>query len=163
MEHSMSLDFHLRGELGEWLVQNRALAREGLVDATLLREVEQALGRDDTASFRALWEKVQAPQPAVPPADPIPPDTIISLGNRVYRIGSDRPRVLTEREDALLQAFLDHPAMDEKQLGAFSGFGEDAVKELRKLLVAYDRVYAPAIDMPGGKAKRGYHIRIRRS
>src|SRR5262249_7495990 len=42
--------------------------------------------------------------------------SIISLGERAYRIGSNRPVVVTGREDQILQAFLARSPMDLEQL-----------------------------------------------
>lgn len=94
------------------------------------------------------------------------PRTILSLGNRQYRIGNYTPRVLTPREDTVLQAFLGSgekvpplAAMDEPTLRQRSGYG-DAPRILRELSKSYDGIFAPAIRMPGSKRAGGYGVSI---
>jgi hypothetical protein len=87
-------------------------------------------------------------------------NTIVSLGNRCYRIANHRPVVIGTDEDYILQAFLKCPAMDEQQLREKSGL-PDAVKVLKGLASWLDGIFAPAINFPGGKNRGGYHVRIR--
>jgi hypothetical protein len=97
------------------------------------------------------------------------PDTcIVSLGSLAYRIGDHPPVTVSDREDTLLQAFLDSPTMNKPQLAERTGLGaEVAVGLLRglrgtgKRKAKYEGIFAPAIRMPGGKGQGGYHVNIR--
>jgi hypothetical protein len=121
-------------------------------------------------SLREVAERLkpQAPSPAESVAREAPPpageaadtNTIISLGNRSYQIGTQRPVVVGTDEDYVLQAFLRHPAMDEQQLRETSGL-PDAAKVLKGLFSWLDGIFAHAIHLPGGKSRGGYHVRIR--
>jgi hypothetical protein len=87
-------------------------------------------------------------------------DTIVSLGDRQYRIGARAPRAVTASEDAVLNAFINHPAMDDPKLKIQAKGVTEPGKTLRDLRKKYDGEFAPAIKLPGKKGKGGYHVRI---
>jgi hypothetical protein len=103
--------------------------------------------------------------PAVPISDkaaPQAPEAVITFhGERRYSIGGSRIFVLEEKEDNVLQAFLDQPCMDSAELVEKAGF-EDAPRILRNLRTKHDGIFDPAITCPGGRGKGGYHVAIRR-
>jgi hypothetical protein len=87
---------------------------------------------------------------------------IVSLGDRCYRIGELDAKVVTEREENVLQAFLKRSALDQKQLSKASALEpEVAARVLRGLTKKYQGMFAPAITMPRARGKGGYHVRIR--
>ena len=85
--------------------------------------------------------------------------TIIFLGNRTYRVDDGDPVVIDMNEDNVLQAFLKSPALLLAMLIDKSGV-PNAQKILSNLTTKYNRRFAPAIRLPGGKARGGYHVRI---
>jgi hypothetical protein len=96
---------------------------------------------------------------AAPPADPA---CIASPGDRQYQIGPQALTVVSEREDTVLQAFLDQTAMDHPTLIERTEY-EDAARILRGLAEKYGGAFAPAIFLPGGKGRGGYRVTIRRA
>lgn len=88
-----------------------------------------------------------------------PDNVIVSMGNRQYRVGAGGPVVLTDRQDAVLQAFLDQPAMDNRMLVGTSKV-DDAAKVLRDIRNKYPS-FAAAIRVPGRKNSGGYRVAIR--
>jgi hypothetical protein len=115
--------------------------------------------RDIVAQFRRLREL----QRAAPSATPAPQATVIlALGNRQYRIGTTPPLTVSEREDTVLQAFLRPTplaAMDSPMLAQRCGYA-DGRAILARLREKYNGVLANAIELPGGKSKGGYRVRI---
>jgi hypothetical protein len=81
------------------------------------------------------------------------------LEELAYQVGVSEPLVVSDREDTLLQAFIDHPVMNEQQLRDKSGFDE-AAKMLRTLCKKYDGYFAPAIRLPGSKCGGGYYAKV---
>jgi hypothetical protein len=99
--------------------------------------------------------------PAPPPRQPLDPAaTILSLGNRRYAIKGAAPVIVTEREDAVLQAFLDHGPIELPELKRLSGYGAKAPDILRQLAKKYDGTFANAIRMPGRRGQGGYYVRV---
>jgi hypothetical protein len=88
-----------------------------------------------------------------------PAGCIIDLGNRIYSIGG-REKQVTQREDDVLQAFTDAPALSQKDLIASAGF-DRAPRVLQKLRERYDGMFAPAITLPRRKGAGGYVVNVR--
>lgn len=86
--------------------------------------------------------------------------TIISHGMKLYSIGNTDRRLLTAREDAVLQSFLVSPALSHERLLGRSRC-DDAPRVLRQLKSKYDGLFSPAITLPGKKSAGGYRVRIR--
>jgi hypothetical protein len=86
-------------------------------------------------------------------------NVIVSRGTRQYTIGNRDPIAVTPNEDAVLQAFLDMPAMTDPTLKAKAKH-DDPGRVLRRLRTRYDGIFAPAITTPGRKSNGGYHVRI---
>jgi hypothetical protein len=95
------------------------------------------------------WVEVQAAGP-----------TIDWVGDRRYHVDGHDSLVVTDTQDTVLQAFIESPAMDDKQLIARSGL-EHAPRVLRQIVEKYP-ILAPAIRIPKSKGQGGYHVRIRR-
>jgi hypothetical protein len=95
---------------------------------------------------------------------PIPPnqetvDTIISLGNCLYRIDNSEQILVTDNEDNVLQAFLESPAMDSATLHDKSGVPY-ARRVLKKVSEKNNNLFSPAINFPGTKSGGGYRVSI---
>jgi hypothetical protein len=94
---------------------------------------------------------------------PVSPNTIVSLGDRVYMIGSTR-QMVNDTEDNVLQAFLgdaNRPAvfrLPEPDLISRSGVN-DPMKVLRGLQKKYGELFNPALDPPPTKGA-GWGVRI---
>jgi hypothetical protein len=90
------------------------------------------------------------------------PTTIVSLGDRRYRVGTRRPVTLEENEDNVLQALLDATghALDKTELQNAAGFN-DAPRVLGRLRRKYDGIFGPAIRCPKKRGQGGYHVDIR--
>jgi hypothetical protein len=111
-------------------------------------------GKEDVPD---VGDATQAQQPGAQP-------TIVRVGELRYQIGTHPPVTVTVREDEILQAFIEHPSMSKRQVGATSGLDPDtAVGVLRALTTPakYDGWFAPAIHLPGGKGRGGYRVSIR--
>jgi hypothetical protein len=123
-------------------------------------------GRNDLASVLEAWarhlvERADA-GPTVEVMRPAETPAIISLGERKYRIGNLPPVVVTDREDAVLQSFLENPSQDGVQLEEKSGYERHvAVRVLRSLITKYGGRFAPAITRARGRGKGGYHVNFR--
>jgi hypothetical protein len=97
---------------------------------------------------------------------PPPADAILFHGDpgrsRAYSIGTHQAVAVSEREHAVLQAFLSvAPALDGGSLSRACNLGsEDAVGVLAALRTKYEGIFEPAITIPGGKGKGGYRVRI---
>ena len=75
-------------------------------------EPRQAMDRDGCiAELRELQHFFRAALSTSTAAE-LPPNTIVLLGERCYRIGDNRPVVLGEPMNDVLQSFLAQPAMD---------------------------------------------------
>lgn len=85
--------------------------------------------------------------------------TIIHLGQKLYKISRSEPIVVTDVEDAVLQAFIKNPGMDNAQLVEKSGY-PNAANILRAFVKKHNGIFAPAIRLPGGKGKGGYSVAI---
>lgn len=88
--------------------------------------------------------------------------SILFHRDKCYSVGNGDPFTVTENEDSVLQAFLDTPAMDTSELVRKSGV-DRAAATLRSLKNKYDKRFSPFINLPGGKGKGGYSVRIRRA
>jgi hypothetical protein len=88
------------------------------------------------------------------------PTTIIAYGHKRYGVGHE-VQVVTDAEDAVLTAFLDHKAMDYPRLKELGG--EAGPKVLRALTTNYNGLFAPAIRLPGVKGRGGYQVHIRQA
>jgi hypothetical protein len=99
-------------------------------------------------------------------ASPTLADTIVWLGDRVYKIGDTR-QLVNDSEDCVLQAFLGDanrpaaPRLPEPDLRARSGVNDPA-KVLRSLKKKYGGLFDPAIDPPPQKGA-GWGVRITRA
>jgi hypothetical protein len=102
----------------------------------------------------------QGPISGVPSVSQHPPNTIVFKGSRQYQIGEHPPNMVTCPEDAVLQPFLKPPAIDDPALRGLANAVSEPGKILRGLRRKYNGMFAPAIDLPGGKGKGGYHVRI---
>jgi hypothetical protein len=91
-------------------------------------------------------------------------DTIVYLGQRTYQRGAETAVAVTGGEHAVLQAFLDCPAMSEADLVRKAN-DATAGRLLGALCTPgkYGGIFAPAITLPGRKGQGGYRVRIRRS
>lgn len=85
-------------------------------------------------------------------------NAISSLGNRVYQAPDGDPVTLTEKEDSVLQAFIDIKSMNHPTLVKESNY-DDAAKVLKKLAKDYPQ-FAPFIHCPGGKGRGGYRVLV---
>ncbi len=81
------------------------------------------------------------------------------LGEKAYSIGSSAPITVTYPEHAILQEFIATPSLDTEQLQTKAG-NERAPRILGQLTKKYNAIFAPAIRLPGGKGKGGYHVSI---
>jgi hypothetical protein len=112
--------YQLRGELGEWLIENRNHARRGRVDADLWRRVEAALEKRDVDSYPRLWQEIQQPPPG--PAAHNNRDGVADAQTIEVLAGplsaADLARLLrqpTDRVESFLRRFRkDHPWCCEK-------------------------------------------------
>jgi hypothetical protein len=93
------------------------------------------------------------------------------LGERRYRVAG-RPITVSENEDYVLQAFLKAPGNTHSMTTLSKAAGIDqstCVRVLRKLKgsgstpPAYDGIFTPFITLPGGKARGGYSVRVRKN
>ena len=139
-----------------------------LYDAVMLKALDQS------ASLRSfIAERVRTSDNPPPKHEvrsklvtTVAPDTIISLGSRVYRI-NERDRVVTENEDNVLQSFLGDSTrppvfrLPEPDLIDRSGVNEPA-KILRSLQKKYDGLFEPALCPPPKKGE-GWGVRIVRN
>jgi hypothetical protein len=145
------------------LLHNRRAARDPAFDRkAALTRLEEPFGEADGTLNRLkdlLTVDVATIRQQSPPTPRPQRIFVVSLGARQYRIGKTRPLAVTPTEDAVLQAFLDTPAMNDPTLKAKTK-QDDPGKVLRRLQTKYDGIFAPAIDTPGGKVKGGYHVRI---
>jgi hypothetical protein len=121
------------------------------------------------------WHAVQgelakfAKQVDVEMADRVPvnheasanPATIFWYGEKKYGLGNAPPMVVTEREDAVLTAFLDHTSMGYQDLVKRASDGARGV--LRDLKTKYEGMFASAITLPGAKGNGGYRVNIRKA
>ena len=110
----------------------------------------------------------RTPEPQVR-SDAVPsvsPDTIVSLGERVYMINGTR-QIVNDTEDDVLQAYLgdeNRPAVSrltEPDLIERSGVN-DPMKVLRVLQNKYEELFKPALDPPQKKGA-GWGVRIIRN
>jgi hypothetical protein len=113
--------------------------------ANLFREMREEM------VWLASLEDVQSCRPA-----PI----ITSLGNRIYRVGDGLPVQVSEKENRLLQAFINAPALKSEALIQRSK-DCNAVKTLKSLRKNYTGYFADAIQCPGGKDGIGYQAVVR--
>jgi hypothetical protein len=145
------------------LLCNRRAARDPAFDRkAALTKLEECLGEADGTLNRLkdlLTVDVASIRQQSAPTPRPQRNVVLSLGARQYRIGKCRPLAVTPTEDAVLQAFLDSPAMNDPTLKAKTKQDEPG-KVLRRLRTKYDGIFAPAIDTPGGNGKGGYHVRI---
>jgi hypothetical protein len=88
-----------------------------------------------------------------------PRPTILYLGEKAYSIGDSGAITVTDSEHAILQEFIAVPGMDTESLQTKSG-NDRAPRILRGLATKYGSAFAPAIRLPGGKGKGGYHVSI---
>jgi hypothetical protein len=84
---------------------------------------------------------------------------IISLGNKRYQIDGSQPVTLEFNQDVLLQAFLEKPSMNKRQL--IGKTFTDAPRVLKRLKEKYPDTLGQAITLPGGRGKGGYFVHIR--
>jgi hypothetical protein len=90
-----------------------------------------------------------------------PADVIVWLGGREYRAGGGPPRVVTDREDTVLQTFRKYPALSLSELASRSGYdAATALSVLRRLRKKYDGNFADAIHFPGRPRTGGYHVKV---
>ncbi len=115
---------------------------------------------DEFISFRSARIKMMELREWMRSAEAVEFKTVIAMGNGCYRISDSRVFRVSEDEDAVLSAFLEFPAMEEKELNTNSGVGRarDVLCDLKR---KYGGAFASAIHLPGGKGKGGYHVSIR--
>jgi hypothetical protein len=158
---------------------------EVMVDPFLASVTAIDLARERCETLEGAGERGAGGEPRA--AEPVPtggpagsgtgpgaetPVVIISLGGCQYAVAGQTYRV-TDAENAVLQAFL--PAAGA-QLGDSTGTvalsqgdlidktgWNHAPKVLKKLLSKYNRAFAPAIRLPGGKGQGGYTVGIKRA
>jgi hypothetical protein len=99
-------------------------------------------------------------QPSEARAPASPAGTILSFGDKKYGNGVV-VQVVTDSEDAVLTAFLDHQAMDLPDLTKRAG--EGALKVLSRLRSKYGGIFASAISRPGARSRGGYRVSIRKA
>lgn len=87
------------------------------------------------------------------------PAAIVWLGDCVFLIPGQRPLSVGAEEQAVLTAFLRSPVLSERQLVDVTGY-QNPVKTLRALKVKYKGSFSPYIELPGGKGRGGYHVKI---
>jgi hypothetical protein len=81
-------------------------------------------------------------------------------GDGKYRVGSNLPVTVTDREDCVLQAFLKSPTLDQAGLIKESGIGKEAPRVLKSLTTRYGGIFKPAVRLPGGKRGAGGYAAI---
>jgi hypothetical protein len=96
-----------------------------------------------------------------PPQQP-PPEIIYHLRDLIYRVGDGRPNEVSNDENAILQAFLERPAMSEGTFQRVTG-NTDARTILIRLLKKYDGTFAAAIQRPISKSSGGYYAIVRKA
>jgi hypothetical protein len=149
-------------------LREELLADAGLLDAELGRLLGEAPADPRRVEIEAARKELARflRRHAAPPPCQLgdngndPPDCVISMGERQYRINGSDPLVVTAPEDCVLKAFLGQPAMDEPTLKLKTKI-EEAAKVLRALEKGYGKVFAPAIRLAGKKGTGGYHVRIK--
>ncbi|MFL5329880.1 MAG: hypothetical protein ACJ8C4_13305 [Gemmataceae bacterium] len=87
-------------------------------------------------------------------------NVIVAHGNRSYSINRQSSMTLTDREDTVLQAFLAQPSMDKPSLEQKSGYF-DGPRVLKRLMIKYGGMFAPAILLPVRRSQGGYRVSIR--
>jgi hypothetical protein len=142
--------------------------RDGLDEESLLMELRDAVvaekdidlqGPTSTPVIEVGAEPTPEPAGALAQGQVTRP-SIWQVSGKAYRVGNSEPYSVSDREDAILQAFARHPAMTDQQLQERSGY-PDAAKLLRALITKYGGVFAPAIRIPGKKAAGGYYAEVR--
>jgi len=97
------------------------------------------------------------------------PDSIMFLGEKRYQVG-DQAHCVTEIEDNVLQAFLMAPGHvhSKSTLAKAAGVDEaQGVGILRRLKGTISRppkyggLFQPYVELPGGKGRGGYKVRIK--
>jgi hypothetical protein len=95
------------------------------------------------------------------PQPPDQPHVILRVGPNCWLPPGGRwPLSLTFREDCVLQTFLTRPCLSLPELEKVSGVSH-AAKVLTRLAEKYDRAFAPALRLPGGKGRGGYGANVR--
>jgi hypothetical protein len=83
---------------------------------------------------------------------------IMYLGKRTYKVAGHDSVIVNESSDTVLQAFLEENNMDYPRLIEKAGF-DKAPRILSELPKKFPQ-FAPAIRLPKGKGKGGYHVKI---
>ena len=89
--------------------------------------------------------------------------TIYYLGGTTYRVEGHGPVVVTDREHAVLQAFLESGtgALTTPELSRLSLYDDRQVRRvLTRLVEKYDGVFKLAIKFPGKPHQGGYRARV---
>jgi hypothetical protein len=95
-------------------------------------------------------------------------DVIISLGERLYKVGDRDPILVTDNEDNTLLTCLEgQPAGEDLFVLDFDkltdgGAHVSQASTLNRLQTKYEGYFAGAIRLPGRKGGGGYKVRIRR-
>ena len=169
----------LRQVYTDWLKQQGQVSPDPRGEeafARLLVQLRTRFGACDVAGLMAARDQLvsQGLRPQDVHSFPLPgllealdrptADTIVYLGQRTYRIGDATAVEVTDGEHAVLQAFLDCPALSEADLARKTN-DEAAGRLLRALCTPqkYGGVFARAITPPGRRGQGGYRVRIRRS
>lgn len=87
-------------------------------------------------------------------------DAIYSLGDRRYQSGK-AILVVTERQNVVLQSFIDRKALSHSQLLSKTGY-EDAPRILGELAKNYDGAFKEFITKPVKKGQGGYRVKIKK-
>jgi hypothetical protein len=124
-----------------------------------VRDFLLALARVDPDTFNTFATAVTAAISAVV-GNPAAVGAIEWLDNMTYRV-SGTIKVVTGREDMILQAFLGRPALTLPGLTTRSGLPADSIPSIvRSLRTKYQGLFRDALRTPGGKGKGGYTANV---
>jgi hypothetical protein len=87
---------------------------------------------------------------------------IYYLGDRAYRVGDDKDEfTVADRDDCVLQAFINRPALDSQSLADRSGLKQEAIPGvIRHIRTRYGRRFYSAVTTPGRKGNGGYKAKV---
>ncbi len=121
---------------------------------------QQAVAVEQAVAARC--QKAAIAAEARPDAVSLENASIVSHGRAMYSIGDALPVRVNDREDAILEAFIERPAMSIDEMAETSGY--DRPNEiLKKLARKYGGQFAAAIMLPGGRGKGGYRVLVKRA
>ena len=95
----------------------------------------------------------------VTPAGDLRRPVLLSYGRMIYGVEGCDPVVVSDTEDAILQCFIERPAIELADLQKESGVSNPSriLEGLREKFPTFK----PAIELPGGKSRGGYRATVR--